>query len=367
MPRGRKNSGKGPAPASAAPAALRTIPSEGLGGGWGLPLVLLLALVGLAATTLLMTDDVFTSRLGTLTDTPQWVIWVVVLAVESAVSLAVAPAVLREALRNPGRFAWPSLAHFATVLVLVALPLLLNDRFEPSHEIQTILGERVSVFNALGIAVAVVAAAGVVGVNAEISSQNGGSTDGAAETYLELRKRLRLLGGILAVLVALAVLAAGAQRNAVVAMETAAAVAAKAEAEAIVSTEGDSPETKAANAEKKAALLARSARATQAATDFGVEVVWGYGLYYSFVLVLVYLPPYLSLVGLGRAIRDTNARWKPPSDDDYDTVKKKRDAWDEALELKVTATDTLRAAAVVLVPLATSLASNLLGGVEVAG
>lgn len=342
-----------------APAALRTIPSTLLGGGAWLPAVLALALAGIAGTAWWMTEDSFVAKLGSLPETSQWVAWVVVLSIQTGIFLALAPVAVIEAARAVRRLRPVSVPHVAAVVALIALPLLVHRFFDPSHDIQEVLDERVGLLILVGMVVAVVAAVAVVGVNAEMAAVRPSSSEAFSE-YWSLRDRLRVLGSILALIVATAVLSAGAGRNAVVAMESATATAKLAEAETFI---GEDELSK----ERKAGLLAEAATATKAANRFGVDVVWSYGLYYSFVLVLVYLPPYLSLLALGRAIRDAAAKREFPGSPGYETAKKNRDAWDEELQLKVTATETLRAATLVLIPLVSSLGSSLLGGVKVGG
>jgi hypothetical protein len=330
-----------------APIALGVVPSEGSHPARGLPAILGLALLGMAGTVAWMTTPGFTDRVGDLADRPQWVTWIVVLAIQAAVFLGVLPAVWIETRRSKLKFRGTPLATLVVLLaLLMLLPIAATVLVDPAHPVQDVLRRRIWPISVAGNIVAALAAAGIVRTHKEIEeaapTADASDPDEDVASFSELRRRLRLLGGLLAVLVALAVFGAGAQRNAIVAMEVANAADA----------------TARANEVEAAAANARAER-------FGIELVWSYGLYYSFALVLVYMPPYLSLMALGRAIRDKHTPPVAPNDPAYEGGKKVRDAWDEVLQLKTTTAESLRAATLVLVPLITSLGSTLLGGVKV--
>ena len=329
-----------------APIALGVVPSQGSHPTHWLPWILGLAFVGMAGMAAWMTAPGFTERVGDLDNRPQWVIWVVVLAIQGSVFLAALPAVWIETRRSSLKFRGTPLTTLVVLLALLALPIAAITFAGPVHPIQDVLRWHILPLSITGNVVAALAAAGIVRTHKEIeeaapaASPRGADEDTAS--FLELRRRLRLLGGLLAILVALTVFGAGAQRNAIVAMEVANAAEATALGKA----------TEAAEANTRAGL-------------FGIELVWSYGLYYSFALVLVYMPPYLSLMALGRAIRDKHTPPVAPNDPVYEERKKIRDAWDDVLQLKTTTAESLRAATLVLVPLITSLGSTLLGGVKV--
>lgn len=329
-----------------APIALGVVPSQGSHPARGLPLILGLAFVGMAGMAAWMSAPDFTERVGTLDDQPQWVTWILVLAIQASVFLAVLPAVWIETSRSKLKFRGTPLTTLVILLALLLLLPVTAVSADPIHPIQDVLRGRTWPITLAGNLVAALAAAGIVRTHKEIEeaapTASPRDPDEDVAIFLELRRRLRLLGGILAVLVALAVFGAGAQRNAIVAMEVANAAE--------------------ATASEKPAV---AAEATERAERFGIELVWSYGLYYSFALVLAYLPPYLSLTALGRAIRDKHTPAVAPNDAAFEERKKVRDAWDDVLQLKTTTAESLRAATLVLVPLITSLGSTLLGGVKV--
>lgn len=340
------------------PVALGVVPVEGQDPDRWLPRVLALMLVGMIVTAVWMTWTSFEKRVEPMTDTAQWVTWVVVLAIQVGIFLAAAPALWIEARRSTQRFRGTPLVTTYIIGAFLVLPigltLLLFDR---SHDVQEELGPRLLPIVVLGTLVAGLAATGLIRTHKDIEvAAPTADADADRSRFLELRRRVRLLGGVLALLVALAVLGAGAQRNAVVAMETAIAAAETVEAETV------DPD---ADGTAKAAHTKAAGEATARAARFGIDIVWSYGLYYSFVLVLVYLPPYLSLIALGRRIRDQHAPRPLPGAPDYEVRSKVREAWDEELQLKTTTAESLRAATLILVPLLSSLASMLLGDVKV--
>jgi len=215
------------------------------------------------------------------------------------------------------------------------------------------------VLTAIGSVVGFIAALGVIRAQQDVTElldappQADESTEVAA--YLALRRRVLFLGGALALIVALAVAATGGLRNTIVAMETARATAATAQAERVENLPNKKPH------------LEDTATAAARATRFGVEAVWTYGLYYSFVLIIVFLPTYLSLIGVGRAIRDRHYAPLLPGSSDFEARTKARAAMDDILQLKQGLGETIKAGGVVLVPVLTSLLSTMLGGVTIEG
>jgi hypothetical protein len=141
-----------------------------------------------------------------------------------------------------------------------------------------------------------------------------------------------------------------------VARETALAASKNALAARLVDTE---------EADEKKAALEAAAAATARADRFGVELVLSVGLYYSFVLLLIYLPTHASITAAGRSIRDREYPLPLPNHPEYEARKKQHDAMNELLQLNVGAASALKPATLVLIPLVSSLASTLLGGVKV--
>lgn len=344
-----------------APAGLQAVSPMGTPTEGGLAAVIAAALIGALVTLYLMTEVAypaeFSADVEAMQNTSQWVGWVLVLAIQTATWFALLVPVFRVMVASSAPWSVTMFAHIALVLVLLALPFLATDMFDRTHEVQGAFTSRLLGLSAVGSIVGLLAAVGILRTGAEIAHAESPENPRGDEVraYLEIRRRLVFLGGVLAVIVALAMLATGGQRNTIVAMETARATAAEAAAEV------------AENDDEKEGHLMTAASATRRATRFGVELVWAYGLYYSFVLIIVYLPAYMSMLARGRTIRDQLAPEVLPTQVGYEESKKVRDALDDVLRLKLSAVESLKVAALVLVPVATSFASTLLGETKVGG
>jgi hypothetical protein len=291
--------------------------------------------------------------------TPQWTVWVLILALQVGTFAALAPPVWAAAVKSPGAWDPPTCAHIAAVLALLALPFVGRFVFGVPHRVQGAFTWRLLVVGALGSVLAFGAAVAVIRTRqglARLVRDRSKTTAELVDDYVRARKQLVVLGSLLAMLIALAVMGAGGLRNAIVARETARA----AEQAAV-----------AAAAEDGSALQAEAARAAALATSranrFGVELVWAYGLYYSFALVLIYVPAHVAATATGEALRDRLHPAPLPGDADYDPKKKAHDAMTERLLLNKSPITALRPVTVVLIPLASSLASTLLGGVKLGG
>lgn len=354
-----------------------------------------LALAGAAGAVWLMTQGTYpgsgeqTAMVEDMKDTSQWLAWVLVLAVQTATWLALLPAMwgaVREADVKRSR---SREAHAAVLLALLVAPVLAVELFAPSHPVQVALAGRMRVLMVAGIAVGWLGVIAIVRSHDEIrrladdATQERDDLRSLVGRYLKLRGRLHFVGGALAVIVALAVLSTGGQRNTVVAMETARESAATAAASLLdkggegdlfeardcrtldESTGSDTGAFENVATPSQAECLAAASQARKRATRFGIEAVWSFGLYYTFALMIVYLPSYLSLAAAGRAIRDRRFPVPVPGDADYDKAVKERKEVTDLLQLEKSPLESLKAAALVLVPLLTSLASSLLGGAAV--
>jgi hypothetical protein len=343
-----------------APVALQAVTPKGLPTEKGVAAIIGLAVAGVLSVLALMTRGdypaSFQADIEAMQDTTQWVAWVLVLAIQAAIWFALLVPIILVTSKSTAGWSFTLGVLVGLVFVLIILPFVSPFMFERPHRVQEALDQRLRWLTGFGSVVGFVAAIGIVRTVKQIVSTPIPRVPSVEEvsSYVEMRRRLLFLGGVLALIVALAVLSFGGFRNAVVAMETARATRETAAAE--VARDDEKPDH-----------LKAAARATKRATRFGVELVWAYGLYYSFVLVLVYLPAYLSLLDRGRKIRDAIKPAVLPTDSAYEETKKVRAELDEILQLKVGAVEGLKAATLILVPLVTSLASTLVGGVEIAG
>lgn len=358
--------------------------------------VLFLAAAGAIGAVVFMTISDYGGDpdVDRMKDTAQWLAWVLVLAVQASVWFALIPGLVSSLVGAKGAWSRSQTVQVVIIVVLLFAPVLSGLIFGDSHDAQAALTSRMIAFLVVGTFVGSLAVTAIVRTHREITDlptsspsspplggveENAKPSEAIVDRYLELRGRLRYLGGVTAVIVALAVLSTGGQRNTIVAMETARATLAAANAAQLEDLPGtptaanaEAPKVSVEECETTDAdatvtrrdFLLAAAQATARATRFGVELVWSFGLYYSFVLVLVYLPPYLSLIEKGRRLRDERHPPLLPGEADYEARKKVRDEMTSVLQLDASATETLRAATLLLIPLLTSFASTLLGGTE---
>ena len=344
---------------SPTPTALQAVAPEGVPSQTAISAMIALAAAGAVATVLLMTVVGYPEGypgIDEMKDTSQWVIWVLVLAIQVATWFGLAWPVIQSSSKSTAAWSPNLIAYAVVVLFLLSLPFSSAFFFERAHPVQEALAPRLTLFAVLGSAFGFVAAVGVGRTRAQIEGMTFSTppTEQDVNEYLEVRRRLVFLGSVLALTVALAVLATGGLRNTVVAMETGRA------------TEATSAAAVAADAEKNDHLTA-AAEATARAARFGTDLVMAYGLYFSFLLILIYLPAYLTLLAQGRRLRDEIKPGALPTDASYEDTKRVRDELDGILQLKLGYAESLKAATLILIPLLTSLGSTLLGGVEITG
>jgi hypothetical protein len=86
-----------------------------------------------------------------------------------------------------------------------------------------------------------------------------------------------------------------------------------------------------------------------------------YGAYFTLLVVLVYLPTFLSLQAIGRKLHDAFFPQIFPSTENWADIRDRRKYLEELLQLQVGAYQSLHASIVVLAPLISSIISTLLG------
>ena len=109
------------------------------------------------------------------------------------------------------------------------------------------------------------------------------------------------------------------------------------------------------------AVLAYSASPGAHAVDFPREFVLMYGIFYSAVLALVYVPTYARLSEVGRAIRDRSLPAPEMTDQSWTRRYEARTRADEFLQLGLSTSQSFRAGVAILTPLAGSLLGLLIG------
>lgn len=174
------------------------------------------------------------------------------------------------------------------------------------------------VLQAIGTAIALVGVAEFALVKVGLQSQATGGTSADVARYLELRSLLQRVLAVEGAILAAAVLAAGALRNAVIAF-------------------------------------------TDHESSYPREYIFIVGAYFTLVLALLYGPVYRKLLDVGNANLDAACPPVEPASPEWLATNEKRDALRRYLQLEVTASDSFRAGIAILAPLASALAALLLG------
>lgn len=174
------------------------------------------------------------------------------------------------------------------------------------------------VLQAIGTAIALLGVAEFALVKVGLQCQATGGTSADVARYLELRSLLQRVLAVEGAILAVAVLAAGALRNAVIAS---------------THLEGSYPR----------------------------EYIFIVGAYFTLVLALLYGPVYRKLIEVGNANLDAACPAVEPASPEWLATQEKRDALGNYLQLEVTASDSFRAGIAILAPLASALVALLLG------
>ena len=90
-------------------------------------------------------------------------------------------------------------------------------------------------------------------------------------------------------------------------------------------------------------------------------MVLAYGAGYTAMLAIVYVPAYMTMQLAGQRIRDAFAPMELPGSPTYDEYVKRRIAWEELLQFKANAADSLRIGTAVLAPIVTGVSTVLVG------
>jgi hypothetical protein len=94
---------------------------------------------------------------------------------------------------------------------------------------------------------------------------------------------------------------------------------------------------------------------------FPAEYVLVYGIYFSALLALAYVPVHLTLTAVGCRLREHYFPLPLPSDDKWAEICGKRDTFDGLLQLRTGPGTALKASAAILTPLIASMTGLLLG------
>jgi hypothetical protein len=207
----------------------------------------------------------------------------------------------------------------AVVVGIGAGPFLVHiPNFLPWHEWK-LLG-----LSAVGGSVGLLAVFGMWLAHVRLRGMAGEPvTDASVDDFLAVRETLHNLLLFVGALIGLAILAAGGERQAVAAY---------------------SELTKVKDPGR-----------------FPPEYVLVYGIYFTALLALAYVPVHLTLSRVGGRLRDHYFPLPPPSDESWSEICGKRDAFDGLLQLRTGPGATLKASVAILTPLIGSMTGLLLG------
>lgn len=256
---------------------------------------------------------------------PQTIIWMTLIAAQVALWFIAAPRLVEIGweLRGYGYDNWLQIAvALLMLLLLLGIPSLFKLRFDFAFRH---LGAKLKTMTLVGVFVGVIAITDMLLVQAAITQiVNDAAMQqrfdlNLVQSYLarrdELQQSLSILGGI----IGLATLATGALRNAAL----------------------------AAGEDKKL---------------YPSESVLVYGLYYTAMVALIYVPIYLSVAHAGEVIRDGLLPLKDLNVDALADFQKKHEAVEQLLELHGGAAESLQSGLAILAPLGSSIVAVLLSG-----
>jgi hypothetical protein len=112
----------------------------------------------------------------------------------------------------------------------------------------------------------------------------------------------------------------------------------------------------------RVAALAAPLQAHQPALKFAQEYVVGYGLFFSCLLALAFVPAFVAIQVTGARLRECAHPLPAPASDMFDAVVESRSKLDALLQTNLSATATFKAGVAILTPLAASLIALVLPG-----
>jgi hypothetical protein len=277
---------------------------------------------------------------------PEFVVWVLLLAAQVAFAAIVLVPLIRVNVREIGGLCddrggrrglgWVGLAAvgLASVAVLFAFSrrLLPPDVMEGRNKLPKVwplyhYELRINLIVGLELAVGIVGviAIWVVGLRLDRLYRNreDAPTEVDVKEYVRLRQTLTTALAAVAAIVGLGTLATGALRN---------------------------------------AILALNSYATKDTTpfEFDEQYVLVYGLFFTGLLAISFLPSFFAMRSAGIRIREASLPLLPPTDKDFGARVDARKSLDEFLQIAVSATASFKTSVAILTPLATALVGLLL-------
>jgi hypothetical protein len=279
---------------------------------------------------------------------PEFAIWVMLIAAQVALAAVALVPLIRVAVRETrglvadrggtDGLGWVVLAFFAFTGVAVTfgfsarlLPAdVMKDRMRLPRDWPLFHYElKINVVVALVLAAGLLAVIGiwVVGLRLDRLFRDAGRTptDADVNEFIRLRQTLMLLLGVVAAIIGLATLATGALRNAVLALDAFA-----------------KPNT------------------SPPPYQFDEQYVLIYGLFFTGLLAVAFLPSFFAMRSAGGRIRDAALPLLPPTSPDFAARVDARTKLDTFLQINVSASASFKASVAIFTPLATALVGLLL-------
>ena len=299
------------------------------------------------------------------TSTPEFLFWLLVLGGQAAVWVVALPYVAAtvwrrgrdlRAHRALGAVAVLSVALTALVLLAISVRFTVgapeNDdpplRGVPSGDAWPLPdhGDRVGPLVVFAMLVVVAAVVGIWLAGIALREIARRPSVDQVPRFVELRNEINMLLAIAGVVIGLGTLASGLLREAVLATNEI-ALTDKPETQPSVPIQDDPSTT--------------PTEAYRTALEFDPEYVALYGLFFTLLLALAFAPSYLALRSAARELRERTLPLPPPTADEFDDVRQKRQTLDELLQTNLAALGSFKAGIAILSPLAGSLTALVLG------
>jgi hypothetical protein len=297
--------------------------------------------------------------------TPEFLFWLLALGGQAAVWLVALPYVLATAWQRGrdlrahgalGALALVSVGLTALILLAIAVRFTVGARDNSNGDLRGVPNgdtwplpnhtDRVGplVLFAMLVVIAAVIGMWLGGIALREIARNPSVDD--VPRFVALRNEINTLLTIAGVLIGLGTLASGLLREAVLATNEI-GLAQKPETQPFARIEDD-PST---------ALV----EAYRTALEFDPKYVALYGLFFTVLLALAFAPVYLALRSAAHELREHTLPLPPPTANEFDEVRGKRQALDDFLQTNLSAFGNFKAGIAILSPLAGSLTALVLG------
>jgi hypothetical protein len=307
--------------------------------------------------------------------TPQFILWLLILAVQAVVWLGGAAFVFitfrrrRRDLRRRRVLPWRAvalLAASALVLLIIAAYLLFATRLDLAEGVAASrLPKEWPLPDHERKVVPLVVIAAVIGFSAIVAmwlttlafldlARRARPSARSVRRFLALHSELTALLAFTGMLVGLATLSSGALREAVLAANDQPTY----QERTLTCLTDETGKTAAEVRTESDALLEAYPECRQ--LEFDRSYVLAYGLFFTGILAIAFAPSFMAMRMAARRLRDRAFPLPNPGASDFFDVVEHRRSFDDLLETNLSATATFKAGAAIVTPLVASLLSTLL-------